>query len=429
MKKNESIPFKILLLALGTGLAAGVAVTLYVFLCKGLTWLLFFGDPVQKVRQLPAIYLYLIPGIAIYIVHRLIALDPTVREYGVAEIAKAVEEGRFTITFKGLILKIVASSLSLAGGFVVGNEGPSAAIGAMIAYHLNRWFKLSKKYVTLMVSIGASSGIAAVFVSPVTGIAFAIENIAFAFINRQLGPIILGATLAFGVAYLTLEPLVFRYSIGRAFDYEYMAASIFFIPVLLLFLFIYLSLKRWVLHFIDALLRRWFARYRDLFFAVLGGLTIGTILLYAPFAAFSGHEVVAALINNEFHISILLIAIVALMRIFATTLSIYANAVGGLFLPLMSIGALVGYGYAEALHIYLGFDIHPYAFAAIGAAVFMGVIMRLPLTAIVLALEITYDYNVIVSTAITVVFTGYVMNRLFHIEKLMANSVPDLKRP
>jgi CIC family chloride channel protein len=104
------------------------------------------------------------------------------------------------------------------------------------------------------------------------------------------------------------------------------------------------------------------------------------------------------------------------LRIIGTTVSIYANAVGGLFLPLMSIGALVGYAFGELLSIYQ-FPIEPFYFAAIGASVFMGVIMKLPLTAVVLAVETTFDYNVVVATGVSVVLVEYFSNLYFDIKK------------
>jgi CIC family chloride channel protein len=414
---DRPLPLRILGLSLVVGLSSGLAISLYVLLTQGLTHLFYGPDPLVDTRDLPLWYLYLVPTAAILLVHRLIAIDPSVREYGVAEIAQAVQENRYTITVKGLFLKIIASVLSLASGFNVGNEGPSAAIGAMIAYRFNRLFDLPRQLVTLIISLGASSGIAAVFVSPVTGITFALENIAYEFLNRRMGPIILGASLAFGVAYLFLKPLVFHYSIGRHFDYNYLIGSLIFIPVILTFLFLYLALKKWLLFFLDRSIASRLGKYRDLFFALLGGATVGTLLWQAPIAAFSGHEMVAALINGTIPISLKLLLLVIFLRILGTALAIYANAVGGLFLPLMSIGALIGYGYGEALQFYAGIPVHSYAFAAIGASVFMGVVMRLPLTAVVLALEITYDYNIIVPTAVTVVLTGFLMDRIFHLRK------------
>jgi|GEM_PF-740019 len=413
---------RILTLSIAVGIVTGLAISFFVLAARWLSELLFFGHGLHTITALPWWYLYLVPVLAILVVNWLIEKDPGVREYGVTEIANAVTGNQRFITLKGLFLKIVASVLSLGSGFAVGNEGPSAAIGAMIAYKINELFKVPERFVRLIISIGASSGIAAVFVSPITGIVFAIENIAYEFVQRLIGPIVLGAIIAFGVAYQFIEPIIFRYSVGRVFEAQYILTSLFFIPVILLFLFIYLTLKNRLLYALNSFVLERFGKWRNTIFAVLGGLGIGTMLTVAPFSVFSGHEVVMALINDKLHISVLIIVVVVLLRILMTALSIYANAVGGLFLPLMSIGALIGYGYGEVMKMN-DFAVEPYSFAAIGAAVFMGVVMRLPLTAVVLALEITYDYNVIVPTGVAVILATYFANLNFNIRKLKATEI------
>ncbi len=157
-------------------------------------------------------------------------------------------------------------------------------------------------------------------------------------------------------------------------------------------------------------------KYRNYIFALIGGSLIGTVLLIEPHAAFSGKAIVSKLINQENHIPIILIFLIITLRIIGTTVSIYSNVVGGVFLPLMSIGALVGYSFGELLTLY-NFNIEIFIFAGIGAAVFVGVIMKLPLTAVVLAVETTFDYNIVVATGISVVLIEYISGIFFSIRK------------
>jgi len=176
-------------------------------------------------------------------------------------------------------------------------------------------------------------------------------------------------------------------------------------------------MKKRLLHLIDLEIFKNFHAYRNFIFSLIGGSVIGTILLIEPHAAFSGKEMVIHLINNKEHIPLLFIFMIIMLRIIGTTVSIYANAVGGLFLPTMSIGALVGYGYGELITQIHHLPLEPFFFAAVGAAVFMGVLMKLPLTAVVLALETTFDYNVMVATGVSVVLVSYLSNIYFDIRK------------
>ncbi|WP_456479855.1 chloride channel protein [Nautilia sp.] len=394
------------------GVLSGVFVTVYSLFTEFLTKFLYGG--MENIRNLPWWYLYLIPTLSIFLVNYIISKNESVKEYGVLEIAKAVEENRLIFTLKDLFLKIFTSSISIASGFAVGNEGPSAAIGAMIAQKVHGFLKIPKNFLKLFLSMGASGGIAAVFVSPVTGIMFAIENIAYEFIKNYIGYIILSGVIAFSVSWHFLESLIFNYSMGKFIEYRYIFASLFFIPVITFFIYFYLWLKDGVLNFLNTRIP---FKHKNRVFAIIGGGSIGTVLLISPYAAFSGHEIVTTLINNNFHLPLYFIFIIILLRITATAVSLYANAVGGIFIALMSIGALVGYGYGEAL-VGLGLKIEPFYFAAIGAAAFMGVNMKLPLTAIVMALEVTYDYNVIIPTAIITIISGYLAGLNFQIQKL-----------
>ncbi len=407
---------KLIIAAILTGLISGLFITLYELLITFVTYFFFMGDPLKTVATLPTWYLYLLPTVAIFIVNYLISKDANIREYAVSEIADSIVENKMILKLKTLFLKIIASTLSLSTGFMVGTEGPSAGIGAMIAYHLHKLFKLPSMLIKMMISVGASSGIAAIFVSPLTGIAFAIEHIAYQFIKQYIGYLILASVVAFALSVQFLEPIVFQHSLGRSFNSEHIWVNLIFIPYITLFIYFYLFLKKRLLHFIDLEIFKSLYKYRNYIFALIGGSVVGTILLLEPHAAFSGKNIVIHLINQETHISLWFIFMIIILRIVGTTVSIYANAVGGLFLPLMSIGALVGYGFGELVTLY-NVPIEPFYFAAIGASVFMGVIMKLPLTAVVLAVETTFDYNVVVATGVSVVLVEYLSSLSFDIKK------------
>ena len=318
---------------------------------------------------------------------------------------------------RDLALKIVASALSIGSGFAVGNEGPSAAIGAMIAYKFHNYLKLPRELLKVAIGVGASSGIAAVFVSPITGILFAVENVAYRLIRDFVGFMITGSFSAFLVALSLLTPLIFKFSTGKFVRFDYLGLLFLFIPVLTISIYLYLILRDKVLFYLNnTTFEKLTPFQRALAVSFIGGVTVAFLLKLSPFAGFSGHEVVESLINGNFHIPLISIALLVLMRIVANAVSLYANAVGGLFITLMSIGALVGYGFGEWVKS-LGMNTEPFYFAAIGAAVFVGVVMKIPFTAVVLSLETTYDYNVVISVGIAVSVVGFMTNSVFELQK------------
>ena len=408
---------KLLIATIITGIISGFFITLYELLIIFVQYFIFIGDPLKTISKLPVWYIYALPIVSILIVNYLVSKDSSIREYGINEIAESISQNKMTIKFKTLFFKIIASVLSLSTGFMVGTEGPSAGIGAMIAYLVHKVYKMPTMLLKMMISVGATSGIAAIFVSPLTGISFAVENIAYQFMKQYIGYLILASVIAFAISVNYLDPIIFKHSSGKNFNTIYILANIAFIPFITIFIYLYLFLKKYLLHIIDNYLFKKLHNLRKYIFAIIGGVMVGSILLLEPHAAFSGKSIVSYLINDKHNISLLIIFIVIMLRIIGTTVSIYANAVGGLFLPLMSIGALVGFGYGELLLDYVGINIEPFYFAAIGASVFMGVLMDLPLTAVVLALETTFDYNIVVATGISVVLVEYISSLKFTINK------------
>ena len=418
---------KLIIATILTGIITGVFITFYELLIVFLTYFIFMGDPLKTIPSLPIWYIYLVPTISIFFVNYLASKDNNIREYGVSEIAESVSENRMVLKVKTLFLKILASALSLSSGFTVGTEGPSASIGAMIAYQIHRIFKLPTMLIKMMISVGASAGVAAIFVSPMTGIAFAVENIAYQFIKQYITYLILASVIAFAITANYLDAITFVRSAGRVMDNDYIISNLFFIPFITSFIYLYLFMKKRVLHFIDIELFKKFHNYRNHIFALLGGGVIGTILMLEPQAAFSGKEIVVMLMNQENHISIFVIFTIIFLRIIGTTVAIYSNAVGGVFLPLMSIGALIGYGFGEMMSSFM-FPVEPFYFAAIGASIFMGVIMKLPFTAVILSLETTFDYNVVIASGISVVLVEYFSNIYFTIKKNYVNKADKIER-
>jgi len=203
---------KLIIAAILTGIISGFFITLYELLIIFVSYFIFMGDPLKTIPTLPTWYLYLLPTTAIFIVNHLVSKDSNIREYAVNEIADSIVQNNLTLTLKTLFFKIISSTLSLSSGFMVGTEGPSAGIGAMIAYHIHKWFQLPPMLIKMMISVGASSGIAAIFVSPLTGIAFAVEHIAYQFIKQYIGYLILASVIAFAVSINFLNPIAFMHS-------------------------------------------------------------------------------------------------------------------------------------------------------------------------------------------------------------------------
>ncbi len=402
-----------------TGIVTGFSVSAYVLMSKAFSFLFYGGNPIETIPRLPWWYVIFIPSAAILFVNYLIERNDKVREYGLREIAQAIVDNRITYTLGDLLLKIIASALCIGSGFAVGNEGPSAAIGAMISSKVHKFLNLPKELMKVSIGIGAGSGISAVFVSPITGILFAVENVAYFLVKDFIGFLIIGSFSSFLIAIHFLSPIAFKYSAGKFFQSDYLISVVLFIPVITFSIYVYLTLRDRVMYFLSFFLERHVpSKWKIPLLSLTSGIFLGVLLKISPYAAFSGHEIVTAFFKEEFNCSLGFILLLIFLRILANAVSLYANAVGGLFITLMSIGSLVGYAFGELMRTF-GFGVEPFYFAATGAAVFVGVVMKVPFTSVVLALETTYDYNVVIPVGFVVAVSSLITGMIFDIRKLV----------
>ncbi|MFS8252553.1 chloride channel protein, partial [Staphylococcus hominis] len=90
------------------------------------------------------------------------------------------------------------------------------------------------------------------------------------------------------------------------------------------------------------------------------------------------------------------------LRFLTSTISFSSGAPGGIFSPLLALGTLFGgiYGYA-ALELFPHYSIEVGTFAIAGMGALFAATVRAPLTGIVLVLEMTNNYQLILPMIIT----------------------------
>ena len=87
---------------------------------------------------------------------------------------------KYLLSFKIIIIKIISSFILIAGGGIIGREGPTIQIAGSVFRKVNEllpkwWPKISQKN---MILTGAAAGLSAAFNTPLGGVVFAIEELA-----------------------------------------------------------------------------------------------------------------------------------------------------------------------------------------------------------------------------------------------------------
>ncbi len=299
-----------------------------------------------------------------------------------------------------LPVKFIGGILAIGSGFSLGREGPTVQMGAAVGKMLSQLLKVPKRSRSQMVAAGAGAGLAAAFNAPLAGFIFTIEEL-----QREMSPLTYGTALIAAV----VGDIVTRTFTGQLPSFRISGYPT--PPLTALPLFALLGLLCGVMGvlFNHGLLRslrlfhgftRWPAWTRP----ALVGLVVGLLAWWLPAAIGGGHSTAELVLRGKSHTllsgHVTLLNLVAFLSLllavkFVLTLISYASGVpGGIFAPLLVLGALLGAIVGRLSGIWWPTVAHtPAAFAVIGMAAAFSAIVRAPLTGIVLILEMTGNYQ------------------------------------
>ena len=323
---------------------------------------------------------------------------------------------RGLISFRWLrnIVGVFALSLtSFLVGVPLGNEGPSVQMGTSVGKAaLAPFGKKQKAWGRYAMTGGACVGFTAATGAPISGVMFAVEEA-----HERISPMILliaTVSVVFGRITTELISPLLGISVMLFPEMELLAMGIqdMWIPVVVgvasgLAAVLFLKYYRMVRNFAQKTLGKVKSVYK--FFAIFL-LTLAFGLVSSSFIS-TGHELILGLFEG--HIALYMIALILLVR---ATLTLFANVngvTGGIFLPTLAIGALVAGLIAEVLVDGLGLSPEYYSLILVlGLVACIAGMMKMPITAIVFAVEALSCYHNILYVII-VVTAAFMVTELF----------------
>ena len=284
----------------------------------------------------------------------------------------------------------IATPLSLGAGAPLGPEGPIVVVASGLSVALARLLRLPQKIVRGMIPIGAAAGISAIFNTPITGVVFALEEVIG---TSQRG--ILGGVLVGSVAAAVVERVLLggRPLLAAPFSTWTDVREMIGFAVLGIAAGATSGLAIALSH---RLKRRWSTAMPSIVLrAALAGLLIGGAGLLAPEVLGIGYDSVSLWLHGGG--SAIGTGIAFAVKLLAFTIAISAGVIGGTFAPSLfigsALGAAVGHGVQD---LFPAMHIDPKAYAIIGmGSVFAG-LMRSPIAAVLIVVELTRDYELIV---------------------------------
>jgi CIC family chloride channel protein len=291
------------------------------------------------------------------------------------------------IPFRVIPVKFFGGLLAIGAGLALGREGPTVQMGASLAHLVGKIFGRSWPDCRVLIAAGAGAGLGTAFNAPIAGAVFVLEELVQRFERRIAIAALCASATAIGVA---------RLLIGDTPDFSVAGLGYGDAETRPLY-FVFGALAGLLaVAYNRALLATRAAARRLIFASVdlragLAGAVVGGLGWFAPGLIGGGDSITQSVLTGGAP----LVAIPAafLIRFALGTVSYAAGTPGGLFAPMLVLGAQFGFlcgAVCGMLGPYVSIlRVQPEAFAVVGIAAFFAGVVRAPVTGIVLATEMT----------------------------------------
>ena len=289
----------------------------------------------------------------------------------------------------GLIaVKFFGGLLAIGSGLALGREGPSVQMGAVIAHYVGKRAGRGWPDRRVLLAAGAGAGLAVAFNAPIAGAIFVLEELVARFDTRI-------AIAALGAS--TTAILVARLFLGDAPDFQ--VATVAYPAATTWPLFVALGASAGVAATLYnrtllgaiSVAKRLGHRPVELQAAVIGA-AVGALAWFAPGLVGGGDQITQRVLSGEAILTVIPMAF--LLRFGLGAVSYAAATPGGLFAPMLVLGAQLGLVFGAICRIAfpeLGID--PEAFAVVGMAAFFTGVVQAPVTGMVLVVEMTAAFT------------------------------------
>ncbi|MGE0026566.1 MAG: chloride channel protein [Thermoleophilia bacterium] len=323
---------------------------------------------------------------------------PEARGHGVPEVMLAVARDGGRIRPRVALVKALASGLCIGSGGSVGREGPIVQIGAALGSALGQMARLPASRLRLLVACGAAGGIAATFNAPIAGVFFALEVILRDWAVGSFGTVVISAVAADAISRAALGDAVViavpEFHVHSPWQY------LLFACLGVVGMVVGLSFTRLLYGMEDLADRIW--RGPQWARPAVGGLLLGALLLAMPQLYGVGYGVLLKGVTGGYATTFLLALLAG--KMVATSLTLAIGGSGGVFAPSLFMGAMVGTAYGDVVHgLVPGVAGAPGAYGVVGMAAVFAAAARAPVTAVMIMIELTGGYGIVLPLMLGVV--------------------------
>ncbi len=341
----------------------------------------------------------LLAGASYYIVKR---FAPETGGSGIPEIEASMQDLRPVRWWRVIPVKFLGGVGSLGSGMVLGREGPTVQLGANIGQMVADVGRVKDRETRhTLLAAGSAAGLTTAFNAPLAGILFVIEEMRSEFNYNLISvkAVFVGAVMAT----IACRMVSGQSPILLLGSYDMPAQSTLWLYLVLGLLFgvIGIGFNKFLLWLQQKFLD--FYQGSMLRFVLTGafiGGCCGLFGLYLPQAVGGGFDVVHQVSAGQIGLGLLMLVFV--LRFLTSTISFSSGAAGGIFSPLLALGASFGgiFGYVADM-MFPESQLQMGSFVIAGMGALFAATVRAPLTGTVLVLEMTASYTLLLPMIIT----------------------------
>ena len=401
MKKSLNFKGKIILEALLVGLAAGLFVVLFkISITKIFNFVQTFSK--NKLFLLPFFCAFggLVSG---FLVNK---FAPETKGSGIPYVKAALLHLGNLTRIRSIFVKFCGGNFSIGFGMSLGREGPSVQLGAGAGALIGKIFKLNGSDKDKLICAGSASAIAATFNAPIAGCLFALEELMQKFNSSVLFPVLIATVSA---SYLARKILGNDTSFLIPKLDENTQISILSCALIGLLAGVLGVLFSKLIHLNNSLFSK--IKINPILKPALAGFVAGSIGIFLPLVMGSGTNSVDILFQGK--LCAFLILLIFIFKFFLTPFCFGSGAVGGIFLPMLMLGAYLG-AIVGILLNHFGFETNTLALSLVSMAAFLSSVARTPITATVMVFEMTNGYDLILYIMLASAISDIVAQKMNH---------------
>lgn len=409
MSKNFS---NILIFKSGlVGLLAGLLGALFhTCLNQADSWRKTFIDNIDRSggsMGLLLLFLVLSCGAVVFSVFLVRKFAPEAAGSGIPQVEIALKKNQKIHWQRVLPVKFIGGVLAIGSGLVLGREGPTIHMGSAIGDIVGAPHDKSHHHV--LVAAGAAAGLAAAFNAPLAGLIFVTEEMRdhFEYNFQSLMAVIFASCISVIVVQVLNGPQ--PEILNASFHAPKLATLPLFAILGVIFGLIGTVFNTLMLK--GVLFSKKQKGFRPYLLALIIALTVAVVGCLLPSAAGGGHAALELALHHEFSTTVLLALF--FLRFLFTIFSYAIGTPGGIFAPMLALGTFIGLWYGQlVVALFPAFVEHPGIFAIGGMGALFAATVQAPVTGIVLIVEMTRSYEMILPLMVTCLSASLVANRL-----------------